>query len=202
MSSEITQITEPQKLLSREEVLSKPSLIPDANGLYGWYFKKIPGETPTAKYITKDNKTLLYVGISPDKASKPNSTQNLRKRIIYHYRGNAEGSTLRKTLGILLAEESRYPLRRVGSGKRMTLTHAGEKWLDNWMQENAFICWMEHDEPWTIEEDLISIAHPPLNIVGNSKHHFYLTLRAVRKEAIGKARELPIADDTRASRKD
>ena len=202
MTTDLSQITSPQRFLSRDEVLSKPSPIPDANGLYGWYFNKIPGKTPTDKCITSDSKTLLYVGISPDKSSKPNSTQNLRTRITYHYRGNAEGSTLRRTLGILLAEESGYPLRRVGSGKRMTLTHDGERWLDEWMQENAFICWMEHDEPWTIEEDLISIAHPPLNIVGNSKHHFYLTLRAVGKEAIEKARELPFADDTRASRKD
>ena len=84
----------------------------------------------------------------------------------------------------------------------MTLTHDGEKWLDEWMQGNAFICWMEHDEPWTIEEDLISISHPPLNIMGNSEHPFYLTLRATRKEAIEKARELPIADDTRLLGKD
>tara|TARA_B100000686_G_C16524229_1_gene828857 strand:- start:201 stop:809 length:609 start_codon:yes stop_codon:yes gene_type:complete len=202
MPTDLSQITSPQRFHSRDEVLSKPSPIPKANGLYGWYFNEIPGKTPTDNCITSDNKTLLYVGISPDKSSKPNSTQNLRKRITYHYRGNAEGSTLRRTLGILLTEESGYPLRRVGSGKRMTLTHDGEKWLDEWMQGNAFICWMEHDEPWTIEEDLISISHPPLNIMGNSEHPFYLTLRATRKEAIEKARELPIADDTRLLGKD
>ncbi|WP_394816236.1 GIY-YIG nuclease family protein [Streptomyces mooreae] len=45
------------------------------------------------------------------------STQNLRKRVRYHYRGNAAGSTLRLTLGCLLGLE----LRRVGSGKRNDL---------------------------------------------------------------------------------
>ncbi|MET9440781.1 GIY-YIG nuclease family protein [Streptomyces sp. NPDC006610] len=50
------------------------------------------------------------------------STQNLRKRVRYHYRGNAAGSTLRLTLGCLLGLE----LRRVGSGKRMTFGKAGE----------------------------------------------------------------------------
>ncbi|MFF8174696.1 GIY-YIG nuclease family protein [Streptomyces chartreusis] len=44
------------------------------------------------------------------------STQNLRKRVRHHYRGNAAGSTLRLTLGCLLGLE----LRRVGGGKRMT----------------------------------------------------------------------------------
>ncbi|WP_323183900.1 MULTISPECIES: GIY-YIG nuclease family protein [unclassified Streptomyces] len=50
------------------------------------------------------------------------SAQNLRKRVRYHYRGNAAGSTLRLTLGCLLGLE----LRRVGSGKRMTSGKAGE----------------------------------------------------------------------------
>ena len=130
MSTKINQIIKPQRFFTREEVLSKSSPVPKSNGLYGWYFDSIPGNTPVNNCISLDSKTLLYVGISPDKASKPNSTQNLRKRITYHYRGNAEGSTLRRTLGILLAKESGYPLRRVRSGKTMTLTHAGERWLD------------------------------------------------------------------------
>ncbi len=37
-----------------------------------------------------------------------------------HYAGNAEGSTLRKTLGCLLADELGIELRRVGSGTRKT----------------------------------------------------------------------------------
>lgn len=39
--------------------------------------------------VTKDGQTLLYIGISP---KKPFSRQDLRKRIIYYYRGNAERS--------------------------------------------------------------------------------------------------------------
>ena len=74
-------------------------------------------------------KALLYIGIAPDKASKPNSRQSLLHRIRYHYQGNAEGSTLRRTLGVLLEEKSGFPLRRVGSGERITLTHAGERYL-------------------------------------------------------------------------
>ncbi|MFC4501838.1 MULTISPECIES: GIY-YIG nuclease family protein [Streptomyces] len=53
------------------------------------------------------------------------STQNLRKRVRYHYRGNAAGPTLRLTLGCMLGLE----LRRVGSGKRMTFGKAGETTL-------------------------------------------------------------------------
>ncbi|MFF3911407.1 GIY-YIG nuclease family protein [Streptomyces sp. NPDC001848] len=50
------------------------------------------------------------------------STQNLRKRVRYHYRGNAAGSTLRLTLCCLLGLE----LRRVGSGNRLTFGKSGE----------------------------------------------------------------------------
>lgn len=47
------------------------------------------------------------------------------RQITYHYRGNAEGSTLRLTLGTLLASDSDFPLRRVGSGRRMPARSAG-----------------------------------------------------------------------------
>ncbi|WP_342450467.1 GIY-YIG nuclease family protein [Acinetobacter nosocomialis] len=56
--------------------------------------------------MTYQEYTLLYAGISPDKKTKPNSKSNLRIRLKTHFAGNAEGSTLRRTLGILLAEMS------------------------------------------------------------------------------------------------
>ena len=194
------EIINPQRLYSRSEVLSKPSPVPSVNGIYGWYFCEIPGITPTEGCLVSGNKTLLYVGISPDKVVKPNSTQNLRKRITYHYRGNAEGSTLRRTLGALLAPGSGFPLRRVGSGKRMTLTHAGEKWLDSWMDQHAFVCWMRHPSPWDVEKELISDISLPLNIRGNELHPFITKLKALRKEAIRQARELPVADEIATAR--
>jgi putative ABC transport system substrate-binding protein len=42
------------------------------------------------------------------------------------------------------------PLRRVGSGKRITLTHAGEQYLDEWMGRNAFVAWVPCPEPWSL----------------------------------------------------
>ena len=123
-------LTSPSHLYTRAEVLSKPSPVPSASGVYAWFFKEIPGIVPTDGCVTKDGLTLLYVGISPKNES---SSQNIRKRIKSHYQGNAEGSTLRLTLGVLLEGKSGFPLRRVGSGKkkdRFTLTHLGEQWLD------------------------------------------------------------------------
>ena len=144
-------IAPPSNLHSRHEVLRCPSPVPAASGLYAWYFSDVPAIVPTVACLTLDGKTLLYIGIAPDSENKPNSSQSLLRRIQYHYRGNAEGSTLRRTLGVLLENKSGFPLRRVGSGKRITLTHAGERYLDEWMEKNAFVGWMVHPEPWVIE---------------------------------------------------
>jgi hypothetical protein len=56
------------------------------------------------------------------------SRQNLRKRLRYHYRGNAYGSTLRLTLGALLNEQLIIQLRRVGSGSRPCLKESLLSW--------------------------------------------------------------------------
>jgi len=53
------------KLFSRSECLSKPGPIPRASGPYGWYFKSIPRDVPTAECGRRDGLTLLYVGIAP-----------------------------------------------------------------------------------------------------------------------------------------
>ncbi|MFJ6086529.1 GIY-YIG nuclease family protein [Streptomyces sp. NPDC092369] len=117
------------------------------------------------------------------------STQNLRKRVRYHYRGNAAGSTLRLTLGSLLGLE----LRRVGSGKRMTFGKAGEAILSQWMADKARVCWVEQNEPWTLESQLISELDLPLNLDQNSHNAFHSQLKGLRAQARQRARELPIS---------
>ena len=190
------ELISPTKLFSRAEILSKPSPIPNISGLYGWYFKQLPPLVPSDGCIKFKDLILLYIGISPDKINKPDSRQNLRKRITNHYRGNAEGSTLRRTLGILLSEESNFPLRRVGSGRRMTFTHNGEQWLDNWLESNAFVCWVKNSNPREIEDKLFQTLSLPLNIQGNRHHPFSSDLNSLRKKAILRAKELPIADES------
>ena len=185
----------PKRLFSRAEVLQIPSPVPKANGLYAWYFRNVPSVIPTDNCLEFKGNRLLYIGIAPDKINKPNSRATLVKRIRQHYAGNAEGSTLRRTLGVLLAEQSGFPLRRVGSGKRFTLTHAGEQFLDDWMEKNAFVAWMEHPEPWTIEHTLLLELSCPLNIADNAHHLFCSTLKKMRTEALCRAREMPIANE-------
>ncbi|MFJ6391530.1 GIY-YIG nuclease family protein [Streptomyces sp. NPDC091972] len=117
------------------------------------------------------------------------STQNLRKRVRYHYRGNAAGSTLRLTLGCLLGLE----LRRVGSGRRMTFGKAGEATLTQWMVDNARVCWIERSEPWGLESQLISQLDLPLNLDQNRHNPFHARLKELRAQARQQARELPIS---------
>ena len=201
LSEHLQLLINGSELHSRRKILATTSLPPSVPGVYAWFFKDIPGTVPADDCVTKGPLTLLYVGISPDKIGKPNSRQNLRRRITTHFQGNAEGSTLRRSLGVLLAGESGYPLRRVGSGKRMTLTHSGEQWLDDWMTENAFVCWLEHQAPWEFEDELLGSLSLPLNIKGNRDHPFARVLTETRIQAISNAREWPIAIENNRRRK-
>lgn len=184
----------PERTYSRTEVMSKPTPVPAVNGVYFWWFKEIPPGVPAEGCITCDGYTLLYVGISPDQRGKPNSRSNLRKRIKTHYSGNAAGSTLRRTLGVLLSGISCFPLRRVGSGSRMTFTHPGEQWLDAWMEKNGKVHWIPVEAPWELEDMLIASIPLPLNIQGNA-HDFKITLSGMRSQAAAEARLMEIADE-------
>ncbi len=184
------------RLYSRAEVLSKPCPVPSEPGVYAWFFRDVPAIIPVEGCLVRDNLTLLYVGISPKAPSKSGkaSPQRLRDRVRYHYRGNAEGSTLRLSLGCLLRSDLEIQLRRVGSGRRMTFTPYGEDALSEWMSQNAFVSWVTHDEPWLLEGELIKSFSLPLNIQGNNHHPFQKTLSAVRSDARTIARDLPIFD--------
>lgn len=150
---------------------------------------------PTVDCVRHGEHTLLYIGISP-KAPPRNgggpSKQSLWDRIRYHYRGNAEGSTLRLTLGCLLAPELGLELRRVGSGKRLTFG-TGETKLSAWMDAYAFVAWLPCPEPWKLEEQLLgSGISVPLNLDMNSSHTFHSKLAEIRRKAKEAARALPV----------
>ncbi|GAB3111787.1 hypothetical protein GCM10027160_13120 [Streptomyces calidiresistens] len=179
---EAAALVRPDRLWSAEEVMARPSPVPAAAGVYGWHFERPPHPDLPAG-------CLLYVGIAPRYMANRVSKQNLRKRIRYHYRGNAAGSTLRLTLGCLLGLE----LRRVGSGGRMTFGREGEARLRAWMAENARVCWVECDEPWSVESQLISRLDVPLNLDRNRHNAFHDRLKGLRAEARARARALPIA---------
>ena len=184
----------PNRLHSRSDVLGRPSPVPAEKGLYAWYFSEVPGAVPTEGCLTVDGKKLLYIGTVPDKAGRENGRQSLLRRLRHHYKGNAEASPLRRTLGVLLEEQSKFPLRRVGKGKRITLTRAGEKFLDEWMEQNAFVAWIACPDPWALERELLGELPCPLNLKGNDHHPFAPELKRMRRHALRRARELPVTN--------
>ena len=184
----------PERVATRNEVLSRPSAVPAEPGVYAWYFDVATSSVPLQGAIRTDFGTLLYVGISPSEPprnGKAPSQQNLRKRIRYHFRGNAAGSTLRLTLGSLLASEIGIQLRRVGSGNRFTFSQ-GEAALSEWMREHARVCWLVCPEPWVIETKLIAELVLPLNLDQNKRSAFHATLSAARSTQRRAALSLPI----------
>lgn len=194
MLSAVDEFLNASQLLSRDEVLTKPFPIPASPGVYGWWFDRIPAGAPTQNCAARDGSMLLYVGISPKAPpmnGKPPSKATLQSRVRYHYTGNAEGSTLRLTLGVLLAQDLGIELRRVGSGTRRTFS-AGEQALSAWMADHARVSFVEHPTPWTLEEQLISTLDLPLNLDQNHHHSFHAELGAQRRAAKTHAATLAI----------
>ncbi len=185
----------PATLYTAEAVRSRPSPVPASAGVYAWYFKSVPPGVPTEGCNMVDGAFLLYVGISP-KAPPANggapSRQTIRTRIRCHYRGNAARSTLRLTLGSLLADELSIGLRRVGSGSRMTFGKDGEARLTDWMARHAHVVWTVTDRPWELEERLIRALTLPLNLDQNHHGLFHAELSAARARERDRARSLPV----------
>jgi hypothetical protein len=175
-------------LYAWRDLASNAALPPALPGVYAWFFTEPPAAVPTSDCIKRDGAYLLYVGISPGRTP---STQNLRTRIRYHFGGNAEGSTLRLTLGCLLEPKLGTILRRVGSGRRRTFGPQ-EVALTNWIQLHARVSWVVYKEPELLERYLITASQLPLNPDQNKNHVFYRDLSEIRRLARKRAEAAPI----------
>jgi hypothetical protein len=187
----------PTRLFTADDVIARPSAAPAAPGVYAWYFNEAPPLVNAAGCHRWQDLWLLYVGISPKAPSlngRPPSRSTLKARLRTHYAGNAEGSTLRRTLGI--------ELRRVGSGTRYTFTNPGEQLLDRWMRKHAFVTWLETEHPHKVESEVLASGiRLPLNIDGNPCREDVATLREVRLKARRRAGELTVVVDSGGPRR-
>ena len=186
------------KRFTRDEIFADPCPVPSKPGIHGWWFRDIPGSIDASRCETRDGLTLLYVGIAPTPppaSGKRPVSQDLRKRVRYHFGGvagaSAEGSTLRKSLGVLLSANLGTELRRTGSGQRRTFA-SGEAVLTQWMADNALVSWLVRPDPWLFEEELIANLDLPLNIQGNEGNAFYPELKRLRREALAKSNKLRV----------
>ena len=135
--------------------------------------------------------TLLYVGISPDRPpanGRAASRQNLRKRIRQHYTRTAAASTLRRSLGCLLAEQLGVGLQMAGSSGLRTNFGTGEQLLSLWMAANACVSWIVRERPWELEDELIGSLDLPLNLKGNQRNAFHGVLTQERARCLAQAR--------------
>jgi hypothetical protein len=101
-------------------------------------------------------------------------------RIRAHYRGNAYGSTLRRSLGCLLRDQLGLTPVISKNGKKI-IFGKGEEIISDWMSKNAFVTWLINDTPWEVEKELIRSICLPLNLQGNDTHPFHQSLKAIRK---------------------
>lgn len=186
--NEEDQFFQRNRLWSRAEIIAERSPVPRSPGVYAWFFRDVPPQVPTGRCIQRDGLTLLYVGISPKKPApgKAPSKEAIQSRLCDHMgRTNAEGSTVRMTLGCLLSGTLGIRLQRPGN--RFTFG-AGEAVLSDWIGRNAFVSWALHPEPWLLEDRLIAGLDLPLNLKGNSRHPFYSILKEIRSRAKAAAR--------------
>jgi hypothetical protein len=182
---------------TRDEVFADPCPVPSQSGVSGWWFREIPGDIDVSGCEERDGWTLLYVGASPGPPpvnGKPAVPQDLRKRIHYHFgagAASADGSTLRKSLGVLLGDQLGFALRRIGSGKRQTFA-GGEAVLTQWMADNVMVSWALHPEPWFLEAKLLAALDLPLNFQDNERNAFAPELKRRRRAAAVKAGKMRI----------
>lgn len=105
---------------------------PTEPGLYAWYFPYAALRVNAWGCIRHAGRALVYIGQASD----------LRRRICNdHFRGNAEGSTLRRTLGCLLQDRLKIQLTTTRTGKWM-FGSDGENVLSEWMQSHARVMWV------------------------------------------------------------
>lgn len=82
----------------------------------------------------------------------------------------------------------------------MTLTHIGEQWLDDWLEENALIFWCQHPEPWAVELEVLRTLSCPLNLQDNAHHPFCARLREMRAAALVGAKNTAVANEGNQTR--
>lgn len=177
-------------LMALSDLFGSPDLPSRAAGIYAWYFDAPPPRVPLGGCMQRGPLTLLYIGIAPKRPSVSGavSRATLRSRLRQHCAGTAEGSTLRLTLGCLLADELGLRLAAVGRSGRLTFGADGEARLSAWMAAHARVSFVITSEPWEIERQLLSSTSLPLNLRGNEHHSFHATLSKLRSSARLRAR--------------
>jgi len=156
------------------------ALLPKARGLYGLFFARTPGITPTRGCLRREGLDLLYIGTA---GADLRLGGNLRNRLgDHHLGGNERRSTLCQTLAALLPDLVGPSVQQVERGKvKFHTGSAGRQSLRQWMDANIFVCWTTDPDPARLEETLVHRHAPPLNL-DFSEHPFHYVLADLRNQ--------------------
>ena len=161
------------------EVVSDPAQIADGGGVYGIFFDSGQLLLEKAGYLefdggfpySRDGYDLLYVGATGG---------TLRHRAIQHLVGNSRTSSLRMTVGAILADE--LILDPVADGSHCYFDFGdGEARLSAWLTSYTKVAVVPCDAPFVEELALLRTVPLPLNISERKRHRFskyLMTLRA------------------------
>lgn len=153
--------------------------VPAASGLYAWWAS--PTVLPTLvgpPHPTIPDLRLLYVGIAT----------KLRSRLASNHLGRTGSSTLRRTLAGLLLDDEQYRTRWTD---RVVLVDDDERRLTDWMVKHLHVSWHEHPAPREVEESIIHLLRPPLNVDHASGPTLDL-VKAARRHYYGSAGPRPV----------
>ncbi|MET0361961.1 MAG: GIY-YIG nuclease family protein [Sphingobium sp.] len=160
------------------DVRRDKSVLPVARGVYALYFDRAPGPAPMDGCLVRDGGSLLYIGTA---GADLRLNGTLRKRLgDNHLGGNERRSTLCHTLAALLPAMAGPALGRMEKGRiKLHTSSDGAQALRQWMDDHVAVCWTAFPRPGDLEEALIELHRPPLNIEF-SAHPFAMQLSALR----------------------
>ena len=158
---------------------------PSASGFYAWWCRRerLGDSAPVIPLEERPpvdaNWSLLYVGISPSRAT---STRDVGSRFTRdHVGGNIGGSTFRQSLASLLM--TRLQLQpRSGADRSRLISEAP---LSTWIEACCGVSFARADSPWDVEAAVIKLLNPPLNI-DQGTHAFRMEVKA-RRSALRRA---------------
>ncbi|BAE82593.1 GIY-YIG nuclease family protein [Desulfitobacterium hafniense] len=142
--------------------------LPDSQGVYIICVRKLeslPEPMRLLNYTYIQGKPAIYTGIAGRPTSRRKSLRN--RDFQQHFNGNARGSTLRKSLGVLLGLRKNQDDIARGNGK-YRFEPSDESKLSIWMKNKLILHFAETPTPLEVEELLIARYNPPLNIWDNS----------------------------------
>lgn len=155
-------------------------------GLYAWWASPLclsdaSPPIPPVRPAASHNWALLYVGIAPRGASPKGRDRTVAERIQGDHRnGNIRKSTLRQSLAALLI--GHLDLRPKRGHDRARIEN--ETALSDWIEEHCRVTIAECPTPWTVEDEVIRLMRPPLNLrPGYHEFRFHVSTarRALRQ---------------------